>query len=334
MATQRQLNIEVLRIFSMLLILLWHIGGHFMPFVPKEANVSNNVINYTALFITFHVDVFVLITGYFGIRKRTNAFVKTLILCVFYALALNIFVSLTGGHFNISEVIMPLSSSPWWFLKVYMLLVLIAPILETYIKEATCKDFYFLMGIAILLNVYFGFFLHLAPYNNHGYDIFNFVLVYLLGCLLRRDDKIITAFKERPLLPTITFLVCCAIRYKVQPITSITWTDYNSPLNLLMALSVFCLSFKLKVSDQLTKPIMFLSSSAVSVYLITDYKGIRELIAMPFVQGMQATRDSIFIQILFIVAFIIIGFILCCIFDKLRIAITKPINKTIISRLS
>lgn len=327
MPTQRQLNIELLRIFSMLLIFLWHLGGHFMTYVPTEVNASSSIINYAGLFISFHVDVFVLITGYFGIRKRTGAFVKTLFLCIFYALVLNSIASLTGGYFNIKEVLMPLSCSPWWFLKVYMLLVLIAPVLEKYIKDATIRDFYVLLGTAILLDVYFGFFLHLSPYDNHGYDIFNFLLVYLLGCLLRRDDKLITAFKKRPLLPALTFLACCAIRYKVQPVTSVTWTDYNSPLNLLMALSVFCLFLKLKVSDKLTKPIMYLSSSAVAVYLITDYKGIRDLIAYPFVIGMQATSHNVLLQMLFILTFIIIGFVLCCFIDKLRIVTTKLINK-------
>lgn len=334
MTSKRLLNIELLRIFSMLLIFLWHIGGHFMPYVPAEANVSNSIINYAGLFITFHVDVFVLITGYFGIRKRSNAFVKTLSLCIFYALVLNILVAINGSCFSFKEVLMPLSNSPWWFLKVYMLLVLIAPVIEKYIKNASEKDFIIILGVAFLFDVYFGFFLHLTPYYNHGYDIFNFILVYLLGCLLRRDYKLITAFKERPLLPSLTFLVCCVIRYKVQPITSLTWTDYNSPLNLLMALSVFSLFLKLRVPNKLTKPIMFLSSSAVTVYLITDYEGIRELIAIPFVQGMSATCNNTLLQILFIMVFIIISFILCCIVDKFRIEITKPINKTIIGRLS
>lgn len=334
MKNERLLNIELLRIFSMLLIFLWHIGGHYMPYVPAEANVSSVFVNYSGLFITFHVDVFILITGYFGIRKRAKAFIKTLVLCVFYALVLNIIVCLNCGHFNFSEVFMPLSSSPWWFMRVYMILILIAPVLETYIENTSKKEFMILFLVALLLDVYFGFFLHLSPYDNNGYDIFNFIFVYLLGCLMRRNEKLIKLLKEQPLLPALIFFMCCIIRYKVQPITSVSWTDYNSPLNIIMAISMFCIFLKIKVSQKLTKPIIFFSSSAIGVYLITDYKGIRDFIAIPFARGMAATSDSIFIQTFFILLFIIAGFVLCCIIDKVRIRITKPINKLIDNKLS
>lgn len=100
-SSQRQLNIELLRIFSMLLICLWHVNGHFLSGVPAESNIVSGIMAYIGLFINFHVDLFVLITGYFGIRHRTNGFVKTILLSVFYALLLNVICSsIWGGQIS------------------------------------------------------------------------------------------------------------------------------------------------------------------------------------------------------------------------------------------
>lgn len=58
MKQQRLLNIELLRIFSMFLICLWHVNGHFLPLVPNETNHTTGIINNFTPYLTFHVDLF------------------------------------------------------------------------------------------------------------------------------------------------------------------------------------------------------------------------------------------------------------------------------------
>lgn len=315
---KRQLNIELLRIFAMLLILLWHIKGHFMPQNPTEdmAGVSS-IMQYAGVLISFHVDLFVLITGFFGIKHPQKAFMRTLSLCVFYALTLNVLQIHRGVNWR--EILLPLSESPWWFLKVYMLLVLVSPLLEVFTKNATARQFYGILAVAGFVDVYFGFVLHLAPYHNHGYDIFNFIFLYLLGRMLQRSEKAIQGFQSRPWLIALVLLVCCAIRWKVQPFYSEIWYDYNSPLCILMAVCVFCLFKQLHIPEQLGKPIMYLSSSAISVYLITDYHGLRPTIASPLQSGLAALGGNTALQCAYIAAFMVVVYVLCCLFDKLRI---------------
>lgn len=69
MKQQRLLNIELLRIFSMFLICLWHVNGHFLPLVPNETNHTAGIINNITPYLTFHVDLFVMITGLFWCTK-------------------------------------------------------------------------------------------------------------------------------------------------------------------------------------------------------------------------------------------------------------------------
>lgn len=317
--TKRQLNIELLRVFAMLLIFLWHVHSYYIGQVPGEVSTVTRILNVSCVFISWHVDVFVLITGYFGVRRPKRTFLRTLALCVFYALACNVASSLAGTDFSWSEVLMPMSGSPWWFLKIYLLLVLVSPLLEVFTQNATARQFYGIVAVALFVDVYFGFTLHLTPYYSHGYDIFNFVTLYLLGCTLRRNDRWIAALKTKTWLPAVIFLICCAVRWKVQPFKSEIWFDYCSPLTLIMAVCVFCLFLHLRVSDKFAKPIMFLSSSAIAVYLITDYHNLRSVLGIPFCKGMAAFENHVALQCLFILAFIIVGFVICCLFDKFRI---------------
>lgn len=321
-----------MRIFAMMLILLWHIKDHFMPSNSWGGGGEVNLLlSLTQIFISFHVDLFILITGYFGIKHPKNSFLRILTICMFYALILNLLNLYISGEIKWTEILLPMSGSPWWFLKVYMLIVLVSPILEVFVKHATKRHFYGILAVAAFIDMYMGFALQIAPYYNHGYDIFNFVFLYLLGRTLHREDKIITGFQSRPWLITLVLLVCCVIRWKVQPFHSEIWYDYNSPLCILMAVCVFCLFQHIHVPEHFGKPIMFLSSSAISVYLITDYHGLRPTIANIFLSGLTVFENSLALSCLYIIAFMLFTYILCCLFDMLRITLNRVIGSSYIA---
>lgn len=322
---QRELNIELMRIFSMMLILLWHISGHLLPLLPSGVNHVEAPLNYINLFITFHVDLFVIITGYFGVHHRGRSLMKIILLCLFYTCLLNIISLLRGNGINWKDFL-PFSNNPWWFMKVYLLLLLIAPILERYMSICSNKEFYAMLAIAAFISVYMGWFMHISPYDNHGYDIFNFILLYIIGHWLRLEDQMTIKLKADYKIPLAIFLLCCVVRYKVQPISGLNWLDYSSPLNIIMAICVFCLFLKIKIPQKLSRIILFFSSSAISVYLVTDYPDMRLLFARLLGQGMVVFPTTTG-QLVWILAFIFICFTICSIVDKLRIYLIDALTR-------
>ena len=148
---KRQLNIELMRIFAMMLILLWHIKDHFMP--SNSWGEVNLLLSLTQIFISFHVDLFILITGYFGIKHPKNSFLRILTICMFYALILNLLNLYISGEIKWTEILLPMTGSPWWFLKVYMLIVLVSPILEVFVKNATKRHFYGILAVAAFIDI-------------------------------------------------------------------------------------------------------------------------------------------------------------------------------------
>ena len=76
---------------------------------------------------------------------------------------------------------------------------------------------------------------------------------------------------------------------------------------------------------------MFLSSSAISVYLITDYHGLRPTIANIFLSGLTVFENSLALSCLYIIAFMLFTYILCCLFDMLRITLNRVIVSSYIA---
>lgn len=193
MASQnnRQANFELLRILAMYLILLWHIKGHYMMEGPNPEEFHSLVVKLLSgfsSFISFHVDLFILITGYFGIRSNKKAIVKNLLLCAIYLWGFNLISYLLDGTYDIKEVIFPISHSPWWFMTVYFLLVLVAPFLEKMLSVLTDKEWLLWVGTLLLLDVYFGHYQHLKPVYLMGFELMNMLTVYSVGALLRKSN--------------------------------------------------------------------------------------------------------------------------------------------------
>lgn len=310
----------------MLLIFVWHVRGHYLPEsgLPTDTTAVT-ILTYFCLFITFHVDLFVLITGYFGVRGRRKPLVKTLLLCVFYSIILNLIALFFGEQFCWEEIIMPISHSPWWFMQVYILLVLLAPVIERYVTNCTNTEFHILLAVMLFIDVYLGFLWQLPNFLGHGYDLINFVTVYLLGIWIRRQEEQTSMIIRNKWAPAAIFILCCLIRYKVQPITAFTWTDYNSPLALIMAVCLFLLCKHIRVPFSMKRPILFLSTSAIAVYLITDYPAFRTIIMPTFVKVYSEYSDNYVQQLISIMAFVSLLYTACCVFDKIRIVTMRPL---------
>ena len=135
----RQSNIELLRIVSMSFILILH-------FTQWAIGIDNmNPFLYQALIILNNcgVNLFIMISGYFGIKWSINSFVKLagLIICFsLFCLFCGVFIfdlQFTAAKI-IKYIFLPFTSTGYWFLQCYLGLYLIAPLLT---KGLNCLNF-------------------------------------------------------------------------------------------------------------------------------------------------------------------------------------------------
>ena len=131
---EREQSIELLRILLMVLIVWGHfIGfGHHSKF---EIDGPLSLSAYLSPLYRYHVDAFVFISGYFGIKLRWNKFTLLIAKMTVYSimaigLAKVLMPNLALSFSAIIHNIYPISTCDWWFMAQYLYLMLLAPILN------------------------------------------------------------------------------------------------------------------------------------------------------------------------------------------------------------
>lgn len=330
----RQLNIEVLRIFAMFLITLWHIGCHFLRALNLDNSTNVIIMNYILTFISFHVDLFILITGYFGVKDCKKTLLKTLLLVYFYSVFLGLSSWIFTDKIDISATLFPVSNLTWWFMTMYIVMIMIAPIIETFIKVCKRATLYLLLGGVLFVNVYLGYLHHVHSIYDKGYGIINFVCIYIIGAYIRTEgQQLINRLKYPLTYILLAIVLLLLLQYKAIPYFS--WdqlNEYCAPYPICMSILVFLLFLQIKIAESLRKVIMFFSSSSIAVYLITEYAEIRSLLIKQFSIWYLPNQYS-FNGMLVIFGSVFLMFILSCIVDKIRIPITNYCNKIIIEKI-
>lgn len=162
--TQRSSNFEMLRILSIVLILLMHVFSQAQDGNMNSGNyylgvVINSISN-------IGVSCFILISGYFGIDFKKFKFVQLIILTTFYSIFLY-FVN-HGLLFNKellnAILVVPLYKN--WFIACYLILMLLAPHLNTYISAASKQS-----TEKLLISLFIAFSLLPTIFNTPYYTI-------------------------------------------------------------------------------------------------------------------------------------------------------------------
>jgi len=132
-SSTRIASIEVLRVLLMFLIVLYH--SHLFG-IYKDVNNAWSFI-LTAL-ITWHVDGFVVISGWFGIKFKVVKWIRLYSVILFYSLI----DFIASGHWNFAC---------GWFGASYLLLMLIAPFIDLGVEALMAKPYNERLGYFSLL---------------------------------------------------------------------------------------------------------------------------------------------------------------------------------------
>lgn len=183
---QRQSNIELLRLISMLLILMVHIDGASLGLPQPMGDIASMTArDWWRLVVEsisiIGVNCFVLISGYFGIRALWKGFARLTLYCLFYSVAIYCIVAI-GINRNwtwqgLGESLMVYSHTDLWFVPAYLGLYILAPFLNKSIESMTFKQYSISLGAFMLFNLYAGWFWG-GKFNPTGYTIIHLVMIY------------------------------------------------------------------------------------------------------------------------------------------------------------
>ena len=203
--SERQSNIELLRIVLMLLIIAHHsvVNSGVMDNFDYQAVTGNMLfLQCFGAFGKIGVNCFVLITGYFMVTSKISAkkWLKLYLEIKFYTL-LFYALFLLGGRisFNYHEALEILFSVVFGigntFADTFLILYLLIPFINLLIEKLSPKSYALLLGLLLIVMTVipsFSLFLSVLHRNNDTWSYLPWMaVVYMLGAFIRlNQDKV------------------------------------------------------------------------------------------------------------------------------------------------
>ncbi|MBO5478802.1 MAG: hypothetical protein J6A04_03700 [Clostridia bacterium] len=278
MIKERESNIELLRIISILGVIVLHynnpqIGGGFKFVIPNSINYWI-LMTLESIFICA-VNVFIIISGYFLIEKKSRNLWKVIELIlqvVLIELAFYIFKDcIIERSFSIKGLINSLIPTNY-FVILYSTLFIISPYINKIVSQINLKEYKkFLIILFIIFSIYptiidlaseifdrdfFGLSTIGAYGSQFGYTIVNFILMYLIGGYIYKSK----CFAERKKLIRY-FVLNLIIIIGWSCINTITAWEYSNPFVIIEAILIFMIfrsmNLKSKIINKLAKGCFF-----------------------------------------------------------------------------
>ena len=326
----RESNFELLRIVTMLFILLHHFLVHglktagYTHLYPHEQSTDSGI--FLNSFFVIGVNVFILISGYFGIKQSWKSFLHLYSICLFYGVLLGI--ALGGSTFFDALTVnyRPFSNRDFWFIQDYFFLWLLSPVLNSVITglKGNKQKFVFLLCIFAAFQFYFGWFFE-GKYNNDGYSFMNFIFLYFIGRFIALHTA---KNKSLKLWYLSTYVIICLITglLMIQHQFGKNWLedrlyDYNSPFVIVESVAFFLIFRNVKLKSKI---INWLATSVLAVYLITESPWIGKMYLYPFVNNLGKTIENDWLLAFYLFALAVVCVIACLLIDKIRIFISTP----------
>lgn len=270
-------NIELLRILSMLGVLIVH--ADFVALGVPTRTEFLSTPTYTVIRTTLEafaivaVNVFVLISGWFGINFRWSSLCKLLFQCVFFFFGIY-FICYILGLVEISPlkgVYMSLMlSENAWFVKSYLGMFLFAPVMNAFIESASKKQIKIFLLCFFAFQSIYGWISTGASFISDGYSSFSFMGLYLLARYVRLYKpwwSQWSAYKDCAIYVLLSLMTASAmllfIYLDIYPLFMM-FVRYSSLLMIAAALFLLLAFSKLSFSN---KFVNWVAASCFAVYL-------------------------------------------------------------------
>lgn len=271
----RQSNIELLRIIAMLMVLLLHATLETFGYA-RVAAITHAPMRWLGLLTTASmcmvcVNVFVLITGWFGTTFKSQGFWRIIGECTFVSLSMFLLLHLLGEPLptRLFDYLKAIWS--YWFVRAYVLLYVFTPVLNSFVEQATQKQLRNFLLLFYALSIPLSF---VSSDLSRGFSTVSFFGLYLLGRYLRLYLSATTAqySKSKVLLPYLISTIALSLLAWGSAFFSIPFHNwfipffsaYSNPFVIIGACSLLLFFTKLQFTS---KCINWLAAGSFAAYL-------------------------------------------------------------------
>ncbi len=272
----RSSNIELLRIIAMIMILGLHVNFFAIGEPTTQEIISSPLQSFIRFFAEWTcivgVNVFVLISGWFGINYKPKGIVQFLFQSLFFSLIIFIPFAIAGkievNRLNIMSSFL-LYKNAYWFVWAYLILYIISPILNTFVENSNRIELKRLLILFFIIQTIVSTFTNVAFYKA-GYDPLSFIGLYLLARYFKLYKEnnyrytYLVIFGLCVLLSTFVCLLPPFLGISNSLMISISLM-YTNPLNIIGALCLLLFFTKLNFKS---RAINYIATSCFAVYLL------------------------------------------------------------------
>ena len=301
---------------------------HFIHHALHLSLVHPIIYKLVTPFFFCGVNLFFLISGWFGIKCSLKS-IWNLCFIVLAFSVVNFLLCLAAGcpvsgDTWLNEFLFPVSFSHYWFLKVYLALIIVAPLVNKGLDSLTVPQLRWLMAALTIFNIYSCPFGHNLT-NADGYSFMQGLFMYTVARYLTLDKTLLQWLRNRPaLLFYFLFLIVDAglsLRWNMEGIHA-----YNSVFVVGASLSLFVYLSSQPINSN---AINYIATGALGCYLLQD--GIfGEKFFYPFIGECLGGKNVFVITaafILLITVFWIVSLGLSFVVDRLKIALYGKIER-------
>lgn len=272
---ERQGNLEVLRIFCILTIILYHYfiwGG-----INVDADIGNRIIGNIGMIMgKISSNAFILISGYFLFKLsfKIQKVLKLMLEFLFYSILVNIVMVIITKDMSLMKYmyqsIFPLFFELHWFVVAYIGMYLMLPFIKKALIDISKRSYFtILIVLGIILSIFpsiIGFGYDTISNNVFGNVIF-FLYLAMIGGYISKFN--ITIFKKK--IYDIILIIGIVLLFNSDDY----YFGVNSIWTLTIAILIFDLFLKFNIKNN--KIISFFAPASLGILLLHDNKFFNQM---------------------------------------------------------
>lgn len=331
----RDSNMELLRIIAMLLVLIVHADFMALGFPLLEDLQNAPITTFSRIYIgalsSVCVNVFVLISGWYGIKLKFKSLFKLIFQTSFFCILMFVcFAANKDLNLILYECANILLLRNYWFVRAYILLCLMAPMMNAFVEHASQKDFRHLLILYFVFQTIFSYMGNDIWYHD-GYSPLTFFGLYLLARYLRVYPSHLSSLQKK--WDMMLFLLTCLLISVISIILLYydlgggRMYNYTSPLLIIASIYLFLYFTKFELNS---KAINWIAKSCFAAYLLHMNPYFVQRWFTELIHHWWLTEPT-GLFLLFTTLYILALFAIAILIDKIQIALFERINKLIAS---
>ncbi len=318
--SERQSGVELLRIIAIFMVLVCHANARVLGLPSPSDFVSTPASSVVRMLFgcvgVGGVNIFVMISGWFGIHAKPKGLAKLLFEVFFLLWGIYVVFLLTGNAtLNVHDIKVSLTlTDEYWFVMAYIGLYVLSPVLNAFVEKATKREFQMVLVAFYAFQCYYCWVSGALDYFS-GYSVTFFCGLYLTARYFRLYPiEVITSHG------TVVYFACLFVITSVSIVAMARFGNgarmmrYDNPLVIISSLGLLSSFARMRFHSRVLNS---LATACFAVYIIHFDPWVFHYFAMAVRWIYQSTSGLL--VVVGISVFLVAVFLACLLIDRVRL---------------